>query len=153
MRVGTVLCLHQYWDRYASKRPSAKTLIRARGDNIWHLDSSGNWCCVPGALHDERNRNRDLRGRQVLISSDFYYFGRDAIKIPKEFDCLIATTQGHKNTGDAGLIERFWKWVAVSTPKRGRSGLPFDFSECGVCDCNPKDWIEPLSASADASGN
>jgi hypothetical protein len=140
MRVETVLPLDEYWERYPSKRPSPKTPVRARGDNIWHRDAFGKWRCVPGALHDERNRNRDLRGCNALISSEFYYFGRDAIQIPYDFRCLIATTQGHKNTNDADLITRFWEWIKANAPKPGRTGIPFDFAEpgCGVCECNRK---------------
>src|SRR5260370_29016836 len=87
MRVETVSSFDEYWERYPSKRPSPKTPVKARGDNIWHRDRSGKWCCVPGAFHDEGNRKRDLRGRNVLISSEFYYLGRDTIQIPHEFRC------------------------------------------------------------------
>src|SRR5713101_4425569 len=69
MRVGNVLPFDDYWERYPSKRPSAETPMKKRGDNIWHRDAFGNWRCVAGALHDERNRDRDLRGRNALVSS------------------------------------------------------------------------------------
>jgi len=138
MRVGTVLPYDDYWERHPSKRPSAQTPVKKRGDNIWHRDESGNWRCVPGALHDERNRKRDLRGRNALISSEFYYFGRDAIEIPDEFRHLIATARGHKNTYDRDPITRFWEWVKANAPKAGRIGMPFDFAEpvCTACECN-----------------
>ncbi len=133
MRVGTVIPFDVYWERYPSKRPSPETRVKKRGDNIWHRDAFGNWHGVPGALHDERNRDRDLRGRNALISSDFYYFGRDAIEIPDEFRCLIATAQGHKNTYDVDLITSFWEWIKCNAPKPGRIGVPLDFEEA-VCD-------------------
>ena len=98
MRVEAVLTFEQYWKSYPSKQPSPTTRLKALGDNIWHRDASGNWCCAPGARHDERNRQRDLKGRNVLTSREFYYFGRDAITIPDHFHRLIAPTQGHKNT-------------------------------------------------------
>lgn len=79
MRVGTVLPFCVYWERYPAKRPSPETSVKKPGDNIWHRDAFGNWRGIPGALHDERHRDRDLRGRNALISSEFYYFGRDAI--------------------------------------------------------------------------
>lgn len=138
MRVEAVLAFEKYWERYPSKRPSPRTPVKKLGDNIWHQDTSGNWCCAPGAVHDERHRNRDLYGCNALISTEFYYFGRDAIKIPDRFRCLIAPTQGHKNTYDIHLITRFWDWVTAKAPKPGRIGLPFHLSEpiCGVCECN-----------------
>src|SRR3990172_12947796 len=94
MRVGTVLAIDQYWERYPSKRPSQESPVTKLGDNIWHRDAFGNWRGVPGALHDERNRDRDLRGCNVLISSEFFYFGRNAIEIPNEFRSLIAMARG-----------------------------------------------------------
>jgi len=138
MRVGTVLPFEDYWERYPSKRPSPGTAVKKRGDNIWHRDAFGNWRGIPGALHDERHRDRDLRGGNALISSEFYYFGRDAIPIPDGFRRLIATARGHKNTYDAGLINRFWEWIKRNAPKPGRIGLPVDFGDavCGVCECN-----------------
>jgi hypothetical protein len=140
MRVRTVLPFQDYWKCYPSKRPSPETAVKKRGDNIWHRGAFGNWRGIPGALHDERHRDRDLRGRNALISSEFYYFGRDAIPIPNEFRLLIATARGHKNTYNSDLINSFWKWIKRSAPKPGRIGVPVDFDEavCGVCECNRK---------------
>jgi hypothetical protein len=137
MRVESVLPFDEYWRRYPSKQPSSIALRKAQGDNIWHRDTSGNWCCAPDARHDESNKKRDLKGRNALVSREFYYFGRDAIHIPGRFRNLVASTQGHKNTHDARLITGFWKWIRADAPKLGRIGLPFDFAE-SVCDCNRK---------------
>ena len=145
MRVNEVLPFDEYWVRYPSKRPSLDSPVKMRGDNVWHSDASGNWHCAPGAIHDESNRNRDLRGRNVLISSDFFYFGRNAVAIPTRFHRMIATTQGHKNTYDRFLITSFWKWINSNAPKPGRIGLPLDFADPirAVCECSKKhkhDW-------------
>jgi hypothetical protein len=131
MRVGRILSLQDYWDSYPSKRPSAKTPITQRGDAVWHKDSSGTWRGVRGALHDHRQRDRDLRGENALIASEFYYFGSDAIQVPSEYSAILATTQGHKNTHDAKLIGRFWSWLTRSARKRGRIGSPFEFTPTG----------------------
>jgi len=129
MHVGAVLAFDSYWRRYPSKRPSPQTPVTRRGDNIWHRDSFGNWRGVPGAMHGVQARSRDVMGQNVLVSSEFYYFGRDAIPIPDEFRCVVATTQGHKNTYDPDLITRFWKWIERIAPRRGRIGLPVSFAE------------------------
>ena len=129
MRVGKVLSFDTYWRRYPSKRFSRRTRVTRRGDNIWHRDSLGNWRVIPGAPHAEKDRNRDVNGQNVLVSSDFYFFGRNAIPIPHEFKCIVATTQGHKNTYDPNVIRRFWEWIERTAPKRGRIGLPTDFTE------------------------
>jgi Nucleotide modification associated domain 2 len=135
MRVEIVLPYHEYWRRYPSKRPSPGTRAKTLGDNIWHQDAYDDWVCTPGGLHDETDRKRDLGGRHVLISSDFYYFGRDAIKIPERFNGLIATTQGHKNNNDACLFDGFWKWLTNIASRRGRTGTPFHFGD-PACECN-----------------
>ena len=135
MRVGAVLPFDTYWQRYPSKRPSPQTPVTQRGDNIWHRDSSGNWRGVPGAMHGAKTRSRDVSGQNVLVSCEFYYFGREAIPIPDEFRCMVATTQGHKNTCDPDLITRFWEWIERTTPKRGRIGLPLGFTEAS---CSPR---------------
>lgn len=140
MLVDAALPFDDYWTRYPSKRPSRETAVKSRGDNIWRRDSAGNWRCVPGAIHGEDNRKRDLSGCNALISSEFYYFGRDAILIPQRFRSLIATTQGHKNTTEPKLVASFWAWIKAQAQKPGRVGLPvhFDAAIGGVCECNPK---------------
>jgi hypothetical protein len=133
MRVRDVIPLQTYWEspRYAYKKPSRATPISRRGDNIWHRDSRGAWHVLPGALHDQRHRDRDVGGENVLVATDFYYFGRDAIALHTEFKSLLATTQGHKNTRDQVLIDQFWRWLVEQAPRRGRCGDPSDFTEAG----------------------
>ena len=131
MRVGEVLPFQTYWERYPSKRPSSRTPLSKRGDNIWHADSTGAWRGVRGALHDDSHRERDLRGANALIAEEFYYFGREAIVVPDEFASILATTQGHKNTYDIALITRFWAWLSRTAPRSGRIGQPTEFTEAG----------------------
>ena len=131
MRIREVLPLQTYWKCYPSKRPSSRTPVTKRGDNIWHRDISGAWRGVRGALHDERHSEHDVRGEHALIASEFYYFGRDAIEVPKRFKGILATTQGHKNTYDVDLITRFWDWLSAAAPKAGRIGQPSEFREVG----------------------
>lgn len=134
MRVREVVPYQTYWERYPSKRPSPRTPISKRGDNIWHRDRSGVWRGVRGALHDDRHRDRDLRGENALVSSEFYYFGRDAIPVPEEFVSMLATTQGHRNTHDEALITRFWHWLSHTAPSGGRISSPSEFTET-ACRC------------------
>jgi hypothetical protein len=131
MRVGQVIPYQAYWERYPSKRPSSRTPVARRGDNIWHCDTSGTWHGVRGAIHNDIHRDHDLRGKNVLIASEFYYFGRKSISVPDWFRATLPTTQGHKNTYDTALITRFWDWLSGSAPAVGRIGLPSEFTETG----------------------
>ena len=113
---------------FAHRKPSSRTAISSRGDNIWHK-VNGKWRVVPGAFHDMSARESDISGKNALIATEFFYFGRAAIRVHPQFIPLLATTQGHKNTLDPKTIERFWKWVKQRAPKRGRIANPFEFSD------------------------
>jgi hypothetical protein len=130
MRVKEVIPYQQYWrdSRFSAKKPSKKTAIRRRGDNIWHLDRAGNWQVCPGACHDESSRERDTGGVNALVATEFFYFGRSALRIPLRFAGMLAQTQGHKNTRDPEKIERFWDWISKAAPRSGRIDYPLDFT-------------------------
>lgn len=131
MRVREVIPFQAYWETYPSRRPSSRTAVGKRGDNIWHRDSSHRWRGVRGALHDARHQERDLSGENVLLAKEFFYFGRDAIQIPQRFKRILASTQGHKNTYDKAAIDDFWNWVSSVAPKHGRIGIPSEFTDFG----------------------
>jgi len=92
---------------------------------------AGHWSVVPGAFHNQRHKERDIGGENVLVSDEFYYFGGQAIAVPRRFKALLATTQGHKNTYDVAQIDAFWKWLTRSAPRAGRIGQPLMFTEAG----------------------
>jgi hypothetical protein len=133
MKVSEILSYQEYWDEplYAYRKPSSATSITRRGDNVWHRDASGHWQIAPGAIHNESHKDHDLRGEKVLISTEFFYFGRDAIQVPEEFLPILATTQGHKNNRDPGTIGRFWDSLSKAAPKPGRNGDPSEFTDEG----------------------
>ena len=133
MRVKEVISYQKYWRdaRFATRKPSNKTAVRRRGDNIWHQDRAGKWHVCPGACHDQSHRERDTGGVNALVATEFFYFGRSAIRIPLRFRNMLAETQGHKNTRDREKIDRFWDWVSQVAPRSGRIDYPSDFTEEG----------------------
>jgi hypothetical protein len=133
MRVKEVIPYQEYWrdSRFARRKPSKRTAISRRGDNIWHQDRAGKWHVCPGACHDESQLERDTSGVNVLVATEFFYFGRGAIRIPLRFADMLAETQGHKNTGDREKIDRFWNWVSKVARRSGRIDYPSDFTEEG----------------------
>jgi hypothetical protein len=143
MRVKNVIPYQKYWrdSRYAPRKPSMKTAISRRGDNIWHQDRAGQWQVCPGACHDASQRDRDIGGVNALVATEFFYFGRSAIPIPSRFADLLAQTQGHKNTYDRQKIGHFWEWISKVAPRAGRIDLPSDFTEDGCRRQNSQ--IEP----------
>lgn len=149
MRVKEVIPYQEYWHdaRFATKKPTSQTAVSRRGDNIWHQDRAGEWHVCPGAFHDESHRERDTGGVNALVASEFFYFGRSAVRIPSRFADMLADTQGHKNTCDRKKIECFWDWVSKIAPQSGLIGLPSDFTEEGcvrqVNDIDADDIEEP----------
>lgn len=133
MRVAEVIPYQKYWRdaRFASRKPSQRTAISRRGDNIWRQDRAGHWRVAAEACHDESSRERDTSGVNALVATEFFYFGRSAIRIPPRFIGMLPVTQGHKNTHDRRKIDSFWRWVSKAAPKRGRIDYPSDFTEEG----------------------
>jgi hypothetical protein len=131
MRVKEVLSYNQYWKdpRFDYRKPSLATPISRRGDNIWHQDAKGKWQVTPNACHDESAKQRDTSGENALIATEFFYFGRDAIRIHDNFLGMLATTQGHKNTYNPDLINAFWEWLRGTALKPGRIADPSEFTD------------------------
>jgi hypothetical protein len=148
MRVSEVIPYQKYWrdKRFASRKPSQRTAISRRGDNIWHQDRAGKWKVVPGACHDMGNMETDTGGVNALVATEFFYFGRSAIRVPSRFADMLAETQGHKNTHDRKRIDSFWKWVSEAAPKPGRIDYPTDFDDEGyrkqACEVEAEDVEE-----------
>lgn len=115
MHVEETLTFDQYWDdeRFVSKRPVFnKGVMHMYGDNIYHHDG-GNWLqeishhsMTDGSIN-YTNLNRDTGTDRVLIASEFYYFGNNAITIPPEFSMLIAHGIGHRVSEDVDVINNF----------------------------------------------
>lgn len=157
MRVKEVIPYQNYWtdSRFASRKPSNRTAISQRGDNIWHQDRAGKWKVVPGACHDMRNMEKDTSGVNALIATEFFYFGRRAIRVPARFADMLAETQGHKNTHDRKRIDSFWNWVSKAAPRKGRIDYPSDFTDEGcrkqACEVEGEDVLEDVVARTEGT--
>jgi len=86
------------------------------GENIYHT-LSNEWTQEP-SHHSETdgtinyiNLNRDTQTNRVLIATEFYYFGENAINVPSEFDSLIRRNIGYKICNDKILIEEFVEYI------------------------------------------
>lgn len=115
MRVEEKLTFDQYWGdyRFRSKRPVfSKGMIYMYGDNIYHhvdekwMQEPSHHSKVDGSINYV-NLNHDTQTEQVLIATEYYYFGNNAIDMPKEFSSLIWKGRNHKVCHNEELIERF----------------------------------------------
>lgn len=82
MRIDQILTLDEYFhaSRFQQKKPiplGSNNIKLERGDNIYFYDDRGNYQQLANDNHDEGELNKDTKGRNVLISDHFYYFGRN----------------------------------------------------------------------------
>ena len=132
MLVEEILTFDQYWtdSRFIDKRPVFnKSTMYMYGDNIYH-HVNGKW--VQEFSHHSKedgkinyiNLNRDTKVDRVLIASEFYYFGSNAIDVPEEFRPLIWQHIGNKTFHNEVIAERFIEFVCQNYNK-GIYGIPY----------------------------
>ena len=92
MQVTDKITYDEYWENplYQNKKPIMYgSLAQMYGDNIYH-QKDNNW--IQADSHHSNgdgstnysNLNRDTNSESVLISNNFYYFGKGYINIPNE---------------------------------------------------------------------
>jgi len=140
MKVTEKISLEEYWSdlRFQYKKPIMNgTLVNMYGDNFYHKDTNRNWiqedsahCMTNGTCNFEHLR-KDTRGKNVLISESFYYFGDKAPTIPRELLLVCHSTQGHKIVTPDELAIHFVSWLENSF-HFGIHGDPLNW-----CEYNP----------------
>ncbi len=132
MRVDEVLSFDQYWNdkRFVKKRPVFnRSMSCMYGDNIYHhinekwTQELSHHSMVDGSINYV-NLNRDTQTDRVLVTTQFYYFGNNAIEIPKEFEVLIGSGRNHKNRYDEKISNKFIKFINENF-ETGIHGVPY----------------------------
>jgi len=95
MQVNEKLSYNRYWNdrRFQYKKPILNgSTTQIHGDNIYYFNPDTHlWYqadshhSLEGGLENEGNRKTDTGGQYVLISDNFYYFGRKHFLVPDEF--------------------------------------------------------------------
>ena len=62
-------------------------------------------------VHTPPERDRDLRGRFALLSSDFYYFGDQPVALPQHSEGMVKKGPGHREPANAAYVEPFEEWL------------------------------------------
>lgn len=91
-------------DYYKDKR------FKNRADNIYHI-SKGEWKQKENNFHNENDIKHDTNTEFVLISDNYYYFGKNAIPIPDEFKNNIKGGRGHRNNYSGVFIHKVLAWL------------------------------------------
>lgn len=99
-------------------------------------------------VHNESNRERDLSGQNALLSTHFYYFGENALKIPDYMKEIIKRNQGHLKIEKTELIHKFENWIMGFEKNKiyGNPQLKHEFdrysSEEQIARCSKRDRLE-----------
>jgi hypothetical protein len=123
MRVTEVVSIAQY-DKYCRKSLPKKIpdwsnsdYRRKVGDCVYDYSHRG----PPRlrlSIHTRANRETDLEGRNVLLSTHFYYFGDRPADLPKGLLPIVHGTQGHKSRANKKYVHKFVSWVQAADWKR-----------------------------------
>jgi hypothetical protein len=114
MHVQEVLSLQDYDDRASSRWPEripdprSLEMSRRLGDCIYEF-ARGEFVRQRPGVHGGDNICRDLRGRNVLLSREFYYFGACAIDLP--FPDICHPNQGHRSRSNDSVVVAFVEWL------------------------------------------
>lgn len=132
MKVEEILTFDEYWDdsRFKNKHPVFnKGMMHMYGDNIYH-HSQNKWVQDPshhsnidGSIN-YKNLNQDTKADKVLVATEYYYFGNNAIKIPAEYNALIWNRRNHKVCCDEVLTLSFIDYIRCNYGT-GISGTPY----------------------------
>ena len=90
MRIDRALTYDMYWKlhEYNIKKPTEENSC---GDNIYHEGAKGTFIQAPNPFHTAHDLKRDTSVNRLLISKTFYYFGKEAPKIPSRAATGTAT--------------------------------------------------------------
>ena len=136
MEVSEVISFEQYWidERFVQKRPRFdKNLKYCYGDNIYHKNAQGEWIQEQshhsnGIEINPNNLKRDTgRTTNVLISTNYWYFGDDAINTPSDFAAFFPECRNYRIFQSEEDIRQFLllKNHIENNYERGMNGLPF----------------------------
>ena len=114
MQIDERLSLGDYWrdPRYADRRPGGA----AQPDNIYRPKKSGVLEQVANDVHGPAQAAADIRGRNVLLSKRFWYFGSASVTLPAALRHLLHSVRGHvvhkarRVNDEAALVRWLSRW-------------------------------------------
>jgi len=128
MKITDKLTFEEYSrDKRFEKKIPSFGLKEERGDNIYYLNSNKKWVQRQPSYHSKRDMKRDLSGKYVLISDYYFYFGRNAITIPKKLRVIIKEGPSHKSIFPEKVVREFIEWI--ETFQTGIHGDPYIFTQ------------------------
>lgn len=149
MKVTKKMTMAEY-DKYCLKQlPSKvpdwnnKDFRRRVGDSIYDYPTSDT-PQLRKSVHNERNRDTDLKGKYALLSDHFWYFGNKPIKLPDNLSNIMHPSPNHKSKENTKYISDFVKWIESQEKIQGIPELhnKLMYSDDYRRECAAKDKIE-----------
>jgi len=138
MKVTEKITFNEYWENrtYAMKKPQMTTLKKMYGDNIYHYDKSDGIWHQANSHHsyengetNSHNLRKDTSSDNVLISREFFYFGKRAIVIPDNYTAAIyKNKRGYCKDEESPIINEFLQYIRY-TYKMGCMDDPILFTK------------------------
>lgn len=125
-RISEVVSIETYGtdSRFDFKRPSLTGEPWKRdGDNIYIRKNDGTWVQRRNPHHFTEDMAHDLSGRNVLVCTYFWYFGRSAPNIPTRLHDVAKRGPGHKFIEDRARCLAVLRWLRRAPC--GMHGAPF----------------------------
>ena len=114
MKITTVQTMKEY-DSFTKENlkikipnKSSKNIQEQMGDSVY--DFSNENITLRPSVHSRCTKDMDLAGKNVLLSTNFYYFGNQVQKLPKEFDNIVNIDIDFIEL-DENLKELFFNWL------------------------------------------
>jgi hypothetical protein len=131
MRITEVVTLEKYFDdsRFEEKKPVRGKFPEMCGDNIYYRDpATRSFIQEPSPFHGKDDITHDTHGEKVLISDDFWYFGRECLEPEPSWEALgINVPTGPTCYGwmsDDNALEMLRAFINAKTGKSKRIGQP-----------------------------
>jgi hypothetical protein len=137
MRIDEKMSFTDYWidPRFQYKKPVMNGSKKQKyGDNIYYFDEAQKKLVQIDSHHsfengqaNVKNYNRDTSGKNVLISSCFWYFGAKAPQIPEKLAIqIVKHGRGYKKILDQNVIKKLILWLEKHF-EMGFNGAPCFF--------------------------
>jgi Nucleotide modification associated domain 2 len=114
MKITTVQTMKEY-DSFTKENlkikvpnKNSKNIQEQMGDSVY--DFSNENITLRPSVHSRCTKDMDLAGKNVLLSKNFYYFGNQVQKLPKEFDNIVNIDIDFIEL-DENLKELFFNWL------------------------------------------
>lgn len=154
MRVTDKKTMKEY-DEFTRSKLSRKIPLltssdprRHSGDSIYDYSVPNDAIPYPAlrpGVHGESNRETDLNGGYVLLSTYFFYFGDQPVTLPEEFMGIVKKGPGHKTISDQQYTKDFIDWLkSLGYPPATMIGKPQMMKEAqnGRSVCSRRDREE-----------